>query len=80
MCSLCNLLPGQKCKISTLGGSDITSRRLQELGFVKNAEVECLFKSFCGDPVAYKIKGSIIALRNIDAKNITVVLTEDFNE
>lgn len=80
MCYLSSLSPGQKCKISTLVNSDVISRRLQELGFVKNAEVECLFKSFCGDPVAYKVKGSIIALRNIDAKNILVILTEEFNE
>lgn len=80
MYSLCNLLPGQKCKISALVGSDLIVRRLQELGFVKNAEVECLFKSFCGDPVAYKVKGSTIALRNNDAKNILIVLTEELNE
>ena len=46
--------------------------RLTDLGFSNGAEIECLFKSPLGDPTAYLIKGTVIALRSNDAKNIII--------
>ena len=44
--------------------------RLTDIGFSKDAEIKNLMKSPLGDPTAYLIKGTIIALRQEDAKNI----------
>ncbi len=46
--------------------------RIRELGFVEGAEVSALYNSMFGDPVAYKIRGSIIALRRDDADKIII--------
>ncbi len=61
------------------GGAGIVSRvrwggelraRLMDLGFTPGARVECLFSAPSGDPRAYLIRGSVIALRSSDAGGI----------
>ena len=47
-------------------------RRLQDIGLVEGTRVECLQKSPSGDPVAYLIRGAVIALRSEDAGKILV--------
>ncbi len=47
-------------------------RRLLDLGFVPGAKVEVALKSPAGDPIAYNIRGAIIALRKCDADGILV--------
>ena len=44
--------------------------RLTDIGFSKGAEIKNLMRSPLGDPTAYLIKGTVIALRYEDAKNI----------
>jgi len=44
-----------------------------EGSFLEGARVECIMKSPLGDPVAYLVKGAVIALRREDAASITVV-------
>ncbi|MBO5453660.1 MAG: ferrous iron transport protein A [Clostridia bacterium] len=82
MVSLNTINPGEKCKIISISAYPALKRRLKDLGFVKNATVTCLYKSFSGDPTAYRIKGSVIALRNADAKKIIVNTPEgkDYEE
>ncbi len=46
--------------------------RLLDLGFTPGARVECLFAAPSGDPRAYLVRGSVIALRGGDAASITV--------
>jgi len=47
-------------------------RRMLDLGLVKDTQVEVLYKSPCGDPTAYYIRGAVIALRCDDAKKIII--------
>lgn len=47
-------------------------RRLMDLGFSSGNTVIPLFKSPFGDPVAYYIMGSIVALRNDEADKIRI--------
>lgn len=47
-------------------------RRLQDLGFVPNAAVTPLYRSPFGDPTAYQILETVIALRHEDAEKILV--------
>ncbi|MFJ7917101.1 MULTISPECIES: FeoA family protein [unclassified Lysinibacillus] len=45
-------------------------RRLLDLGFVKEAEISVLRKSPLGDPVAYRVSNTTIALRNNESSMI----------
>lgn len=47
-------------------------RRLLDLGVIEGTKIECIHKSPCGDPIAYNIRGAIIALRIEDSKKIFV--------
>lgn len=47
-------------------------RRMLDLGLVKGTQIEALQKSPCGDPVAYYIRGAVIALRCEDAESVLV--------
>ncbi len=47
-----------------------------DLGLVNGTNVEALHKSPSGDPVAYYIRGSVIALRKEDAGKIFVELCD----
>ena len=44
----------------------------EDLGFIPGEVTKCVLVSLGNDPKAYKINGNIIAIRNIDAKNIEV--------
>ena len=48
-------------------------RRLLDLGLINGTKVNCVLKSNYGDPVAYRIRGALIALRNCDTKEIYVI-------
>ncbi len=51
--------------------------RLTDLGFVKKTIVKPVLISPFKDPIAYKVKGSVIALRNEDAKYIKVRVIDE---
>lgn len=69
---LCDISPGEKALVSGMYSQGGMRRRLRDMGLVEGAEVECLMKSPLGDPVAYLIKGAVIALRREDAASVTV--------
>ena len=60
---------GQVVHLETQG---IMRRRLLDLGLVPGTLVEAVRKSPAGDPVAYKIRGAIIALRSEESRLVTV--------
>ena len=47
--------------------------RFYDLGIVEGAEIQRLRSSPLGDPVAYYVKGTAIAIRDRDAKSIEVI-------
>jgi len=47
-------------------------RRILDLGFSVGSKVVSAFKSPAGDPVAYIVRGTVIALRNEDAEKIKI--------
>ncbi len=66
-----NLLPmGQFGKVGELIARGSTRRRLLDLGLINGTEVEALRKSPSGDPIAYQIRGAVIALRSEEASKI----------
>jgi len=47
-------------------------RRLQDLGLIEGTYIECLQKSPLGDPVAYLIRGAVIAIRSDESSRILI--------
>ncbi len=69
---LCDLKEGEKAKVVNIDSKLESFRRLQDIGIINGTEIECLFKSPSGDPVAYLIRGAVIALGQEDTKHINV--------
>ncbi len=63
---------GKKVTVKQLLPSGSLRRRLLDIGLVEGTNVECLQKSPAGDPVAYLIRGAVIALRSEDASAVLV--------
>lgn len=68
--TLAALSCGESAVISAIGGSGPMHERLRDLGFNENSVVTCLFAAALGDPRAYRIKGTVIALRQKDAQMV----------
>ncbi len=56
-------------RITAIGGM---RRRLQDLGFIEGNKVDSVNVSSLGDPTAYRVNDTIIALRKQDADTIFV--------
>ena len=69
---LSRLAPGERARVLGVTSQGAMRRRLQELGLLAGAWVECLGKSPLGDPAAYRGRGAVIALRRDDARAVTV--------
>lgn len=67
-----NLPLGTYGKVDTLNCDGAIRRRLLDLGIVKGTNILPILKSPSGDPTAFVIRGSIIALRKEDASLILV--------
>ncbi len=69
-----NQLPiGRKGSAVSLESDGMTRRRMLDLGIVEGTEIEALYKSPSGNPVAYLIRGAVIALRSDVSEKITVL-------
>ncbi len=69
---LSSLETGEKGHIVAVKNKGPIHRRLLDIGFTQGTHVVCLGKSPLGDPTAYEVKGSVIALRHQDASGIYV--------
>lgn len=58
--------------ISNLNCNGNIRRRLLDLGLVKGTKITPVFKSPSGDPTAYEIRKTLIALRKEDSKLINL--------
>ena len=56
--------------IDNLNCSGNIRRRMLDLGLIKGTKIIPVFKSPSGDPTAYEIRKTIIALRKEDSKSI----------
>ena len=73
MVSTLDQLPeGNSATISNLTFTGGKRRRMLDLGFVPGTVVSALQASPWGDPVAYSIRGAVIALRREDARRIAI--------
>lgn len=67
-----SMSPGESAVIEHLGSSGALRRRLLDMGLVEGTRVECLGVSPGGDPKAFLIRGAVLALRDIDCREIAI--------
>lgn len=70
---LSSLKVGEKCIVKDLKMEGKGKRRMFDLGLIKDTVVEAVLSSPSGDPVAYCIRGALIALRKQDTSKIAIV-------
>ncbi|WP_085832957.1 FeoA family protein [Clostridium merdae] len=63
---------GSKANVAMLTSDGITRRRMLDLGVINGTEIEPLYRSPSGNPVAYLIRGAVIALRSDVSEKIVV--------
>lgn len=71
--TLNSLMPGEKARVYDLRAVGSMRRRFLDIGLIKGTEVECVGKSPMGDPVAFMIRGAVIAIRCEDCNNILII-------
>lgn len=71
---LSELRKGEKAMIVSVNLNGLTRRRLYDLGFIPGTLVQVVFESPLGDPVAYLIRNTLIALRKDESEKIEVEL------
>ncbi|MDO5294098.1 MAG: FeoA family protein [bacterium] len=75
--NLSELKIGESGTVSNITTTGSMRRRLLDLGVVEGTSICCLHKSPSGSPVAYTIRGAVIALRTDDSKNILITCSND---
>jgi ferrous iron transport protein A len=70
--TLAEIKVGQRARVVKLLVEGLTRRRLLDLGLLPGTEVIAVIESPLGDPTAYDIRGSLLALRSEDASKIVV--------
>ena len=68
--SLDRLRAGQLGTVEKIGLTGPLGRRLTDLGLVEGTRVACRMTAPRGDPLAFELRGTVIALRASDARRI----------
>lgn len=63
---------GQSGTVVSVNAKDAILRRLLDIGIIEGTRVSCVLKSPSGDPIAYLIRGAVIAIRNEDSSEIVI--------
>lgn len=63
---------GSKVQVSKLLSMGLPRRRMLDLGLIPGTVIDIVRKSPLGDPIAYNIRGALIALRKEEAEQILV--------
>lgn len=68
------LKPGEKAEVAALSRAarNVERRRLMDLGILPGVEIEAAFTSPGGDPTAYLVRDTLIALRKEQANHICI--------
>ena len=76
--TLVDLTPGDTGRVTGISPACQGSqrRRLLDLGVVRGTVIEAAFRSAAGDPIAYSIRGALIALRREQAAWIRIDRTD----
>jgi len=72
-CTLADLSIGQSARVLEIRCEGDYRRRLLDLGLIPGTPIKVVMVSPLGNPVAYRFRGSLIALRQQDASKIIVL-------
>ena len=78
--TLDELKPNMTATVTSLHSSGPNRRRLMDLGIVSGTQVSVEMVSPLGDPVAYRIRGAVIALRRKQAREIEIRVDERISD
>jgi len=70
--TLSDIKIGDVAVVKKINAADDIKRRLLDIGLIEGTKVDCILKSFFNDPIAYLIRGTVIAIRKEDSNNILV--------
>lgn len=76
MTTLDKVKTGELAVIKNINTSPDLKQRLFDIGMLPLTQVKVLHQSPSGNPRAYLVRGTVIALRNADATEIFVEVTE----
>lgn len=60
------------CTVENINCTSQIKTRLQDLGIIPTTTITPILKSICSDPIAYEVRGTMLAIRNDDAKKISI--------
>ena len=69
--------PGEDGVVKSVTANSLIKRRLLDIGLIEGTKVSCVLKAPSGDPLAYLIRGAVVALRKEDISKILVYAKED---
>ncbi|MDD6223768.1 MAG: FeoA family protein [bacterium] len=75
--TLDSLQVGQSAIIVKLENQGSIRRRLLDMGMTPGTMIQCVLVSPFLDPVAYKIRNAVVALRRDDSKQIIVEVMDE---
>lgn len=70
--SLADLRPGQAGVVAELRSHGLERRRMMDLGLIPGTVVVAEMDSPLGDPVAYRVRGALVALRREQAALVLI--------
>ena len=70
--TLAELRPGERGRVSSIGGDAEASRRLMDLGVVRGTPLEVIRVAPLGDPLEIRLRGFMLTLRRAEAEHITL--------
>ena len=70
--TLNNIKIDDNVKVVNINDNCSIKRRLMDIGLVPGTYIKLLYKSTFGDPKAYLIRNTVIAIRDMDSKYIEV--------
>ncbi len=68
-----DLKNGERVTITNIDESHPSARRILEVGFTPGQEIELISSSIFSDPLAFAIRGTLIAIRKNEAECIKVI-------
>jgi ferrous iron transport protein A len=70
--TLAHLLPGQRAIIQAVDAEGLLLQRLTVLGLLPGTQIQAQFRGPGGDPIAYRVRGTLLALRHSTAQKIII--------
>ena len=75
--TLDQLRPGQTAIVTALKVTGPNRRRMMDLGILPGTTIVVEFRSPLGDPIAYRVRGAVVALRGKQARDIEIEIQDE---